>query len=295
MRGSSWDSRPPTIWVACRCWRRSMGFATSRCSAAVCTPPSAMPRRRSRGFARRWIPTGSRCPNCSALTHLWRTVSWRWWSKRTSGGRQRFEYGVHRARLRRRADPNLRRAPAVRSASPQGRWRTEDPSGGAHPRAVQQRFEIAELHRARTHRGDPHDHRLAAHLADYRTRVGKRHHGAVAFDARAAHGIGARQAAGVLRRGCGRHAGGGVRRNRDLPRAFPRKRAIPGGYQLRVSVRRTVLGYLRFRRDTQPVDGIPVELAHVVPAGVLALGIYLLGTQYSAGDPVAELYPARSF
>ena len=120
--------------------------------------------------------------------------------------RQRFQHGVDRPRLHRRPDPGLRPEAAQRPADPQGRWRAEEPRGPAHPVPVQLQPEIAQLHRARADRRDPDDHRLAAHLADHRPRVGIGHHGTAAVDAHPAHGTGARQALGLFRPGHDGHA-----------------------------------------------------------------------------------------
>ena len=58
-----------------------------------------------------------------------------------------------------------------------------------------------------------------------------------------------------------------------------------GGFQLRVPVRRAVLGNLRFRRRPRRSCGVPVGHADLVPAGVPAFRIHLLDREHAAGDP----------
>ena len=117
---------------------------------------------------------------------------------------------------------------------------------------VQQPARIEELRGAGVDRGDPHDRRVGADVADSGSRVGDGDDGATALDATAADRAGVGQDDRLFRGGaCGP---GDLDRLRspDFSGAAAGELSVAGADELPVSFRDAVLGYLFVRRDRRP-------------------------------------------
>ena len=137
----------------------------------------------------------------------------------------------------------------------------------AHPRLVQQRARIQELHRARPDRRDPHDHRRPAHLPHHRPRVGDRHHGAVALHARCAPPRSC-SASCSLTSSSASSTWSSPCSSASWFSACPSAAAssCSSVSSLHVPVRRVVLGHLPLRRHALAAAGVPGRHDQFLPA-----------------------------
>jgi ABC-2 type transport system permease protein len=154
-----------------------------------------------------------------------------------------------------------------------------------------------ELHRPGIDRRQHDDHRVAAHLADHRARMGKRHHGAVALDTRAAHGTGARQTAGLLRHRTAGHADLPVLGRGGVRRSLPRQHTVPAFSAAACSCSaRCALGiFISAATRSQLMAYQLSTLTSFLPAFLLSGFIYSITNMPRVIQVISYIVPARYF